>query len=182
MRVFIAIDIIEDIKKQLGTIEEKLKPLAMKAKWVNPDNLHLTLKFLGELEENKLLVIKDKLTKIIEKFPTINLVLENFGFFPNQHKPRVFYISCKEDSNLKGLVNQIEAELIEEGFTKEDKFKEHITLARFKDKNDLADLLQELEKIKLTGSFIVNDITVFKSTLSSLGPIYQALFRIPLKS
>ncbi len=90
MRTFIAIDLPDSIKEKINSLQTKLKNCDPSAKWVRPANMHLTLKFLGEVEQEKIPQIKKILEKVAAKHRALNVALEAFGFFPNEKRPRVF--------------------------------------------------------------------------------------------
>src|SRR3989338_3133701 len=167
MRAFIAIDIGENLKNKLSQIQENLKECDLDFKWVKPENLHLTLKFLGEIEEKKLLEIKKIIEETAFSQKSFKLSFETFGFFPDSRRPRVFFVSTDNQDLLKTLVQQLEINLGKiglpcpacrqaggrQGFPAENRFQSHLTLARIKVRKNLETLLENLEKIKLEGNF-----------------------------
>lgn len=177
MRTFISIDLPFSIKKKISQIQENLKKCDLAFKWVKSDNIHLTLKFLGEVEAEKLEQIKKILTKTSRSFKTFQVNLESFGFFPNAKKPRVFFISTNHQELLKSIADKLEEELTILGFEKEGRFKSHITLARIKDKQNLKCLKKELENIKLEEKFAVEEIILYKSTLTPEGAFHEVIFK-----
>ncbi|MFH1771722.1 MAG: RNA 2',3'-cyclic phosphodiesterase [Candidatus Omnitrophota bacterium] len=181
MRTFIAIDIPREIKKRLVSYQETFKACRINAKWVNIDNSHLTLKFLGEVNEERIDIIKQIIDSSARLYDSFNVKLKSFGFFPDQKKPRVFFVSTDNEKGLKRLSLTLEEKLSDLGFAKEGKFKSHITLARFKSLDDLSCLINEIEKIVPEGNFSVDHISLYKSTLTSKGPIYDEIYRANLK-
>lgn len=175
MRLFIAIDIPDNIKNTLFIIQTKLKSCNLEAKWVTPKNLHVTLKFLGEVEEK----VIPELIKIIDevnvKFTPFTVKLKEFGFFPNPRRPQVFFISTDQELKLKNIALLLEEKLESLGIKKEGKFKAHITIARIKSPKNIGCLIKGIETLSLNAAFSLEQIALIKSTLKSCGPIYERI-------
>ncbi|MBU1112480.1 MAG: RNA 2',3'-cyclic phosphodiesterase [Candidatus Omnitrophica bacterium] len=180
MRAFIAIDLPENLKNQLAQIQNDLKSCDLDLKWVKPENLHLTLKFLGDIDEKQLLEIKKIIKGIAFNQKTFEVSLEAFGFFPDSRKPRVFFVSTTNQDLLKTIVNRLETGLGKIGFPIEGRFKSHLTLARIKSSKNLETLLQNLKEVSLEGVFTVKEIAVYESRLKPTGPVYEKIARISL--
>lgn len=172
MRLFIAIGLPDDIKQKIAALEESLQEISLNAKWVEPANLHLTLKFLGNCPTEKIVPIKEVIATTARKFKSFTPALKEFGFFPNPKRPRVFFIHTSEETTLKSIAQDLEEGLEKIGFPKEDRFKSHITLARFKSPKNINSLAARLKDIPLGDSFGVTEITLFESTLTPEGPLY----------
>jgi 2'-5' RNA ligase len=181
MRLFIAIDLPQDLKENLSRIVTKLKKCDADAKWVEPQNLHLSLKFLGETSEDKVKNIEEILNAAGKKHSALELNLENFGFFPDDIRPRVFFLTTDKEEELKKICSSLEDTLQNIGFEKDERFKSHITLARFRSAKNIEALKSELESIKIKGKFNVNEIALFKSILKPQGPIYEKIFSASFK-
>ncbi|MFH1442120.1 MAG: RNA 2',3'-cyclic phosphodiesterase [Candidatus Omnitrophota bacterium] len=183
MRAFIAIELPKEIKSALAKIQEELKSSNDDVRWVEPKNIHLTLKFLGEIDEEKF----NKLTKIIDDIvKTKNIFhmnLSSFGAFPDIKYPRVIWAGAdKGDAELKVIVKELENKIQKIGIPKENRaFSSHITIGRVRsglNKDKLKQKLEELSKTtpaRKTVEFEVKKITLFKSTLTSKGPIYETI-------
>jgi len=146
-------------------------------KFTELENLHLTLKFLGEIEENKLEDVKKELQKI--KFNSFEVSLGDLGFF-SERRFRILWIKLlgKEIWDLQGEIDKIMEEV---GFKKEDRFMSHITLARIKeviDKNILLDYVKNLKHRPI--KFEVKDFILKKSELKIEGPVYSDIERYDL--
>src|SRR3989344_3979289 len=130
MRVFIALDLNEEIRNYLFEVENELKKiLKAKIKWVDKSKIHVTLKFIGEIKEEKINEIKERLRKI--NFEKIILELNEIGFFPNKNKPRVIWVGLKDEKKVIELQKKIDENLIDL-FSSEQKFSAHLTLGRIK--------------------------------------------------
>jgi len=181
MRLFIAIDIPEDLKEKLARVRAKLKECGLDAKWVNASNIHMTLKFLGEAPEEKLDEIKSIVNATAGNFGKLELNVGDFGFFPNETSPRVFFISTDKEEILKNISLQLEDRLESLGFPKEGRFKSHLTIARFRTKKNIDCLKNEIKGMAIEAKFAVCEIILFKSLLTPAGPVYEKIFCAPLK-
>jgi 2'-5' RNA ligase len=182
MRTFIAIELPEEVKEYLRRLQGKLKKCDADVKWVAPQNIHLTLKFLGEIDEKKAGEIEEILTKTARQNPSFQIRASSIGGFPGLSSPRVIWIGIdKGDSEVKNIAKKLETSLELIGIPREERgFSSHITIGRTKsslNRTSLAKLLNELKETPQTENieFTVNKITFFKSTLTPQGPIYEAL-------
>jgi len=177
MRAFIAISIPEDIKERIHELQRKLPDRNLKI--VAKENLHITLKFLGNIDEQMLENISSKLINLIKtkNIKPFKVKIAGIGFFPNEKFIRVVWIDCKSNE-LKILGDRISKSLTGLGFSPEE-FKSHLTIARVKGRTDLEDFFKSYKNEEL-GSFIVKDIVIYKSELTSKGPIYTEKLRLRL--
>lgn len=188
MRTFIAIDLSQEIKKVLSRLIEELDEMDKehkKIRWIKKEGMHLTIKFLGDIENEKISLIEKALKNISEKFEPFVLKLKGTGTFPPRSKnPRVLWIGIKEEETLKALQYQIEAELEKLSFPRESrKFHPHLTLGRVKVFSSLRQTLLLLEKYRerIFGEMKVEKITFFQSKLKPTGAEYSILSEFELK-
>lgn len=179
VRSFIAIELTKEIKDKLNKIQDELEKSNADVKWVEPENIHLTLRFLGNVEEKKLEDIKRILEKISEKHIRFSIELSGIGAFPKISSPRVIWIGIEKGEELFQIFSELEDELNKIGFKKEERgFSAHITIGRVRSPLNRVKLSEEIKKMnsipRLSSS--VNKITLFKSTLTSKGPIYEVIF------
>jgi len=190
MRTFIAIKLPTQIKDYLASLQEELKKSGADVKWVAPDNIHITLKFLGEIDEKQLgeiSLIMDRVSSDIKGF-TVNL--DTPGAFPNIKSPRVIWMGLnKGDQQLKTIAKELEERIEKLGIPKEDRaFSSHITLGRTRsglNRDKLIAALQIASKPRnqtQTSEFPVTSVTLFKSTLTPKGPIYEVVKESSLKT
>ena len=131
MRLFVAIEIPGEIRNALAAFVKELRAVAPRAKWVRAENLHITLKFLGETEPGKVSAVEKVLGGIRNAQP-VALEFRGLGFFPNEKRPRVFWAGMEASTNLKVLAEAIDLGLHRLGFPLENcPFTPHLTLARF---------------------------------------------------
>ena len=181
IRAFIAIDVPLQLKEKLKSVQESIiKKCPLDCKWVKPENMHITLKFLGYILEEKIGLLKTALEKSA-KLPPFTIKINSFGFFPSSNNIRVFFAqSTNPPSELLRLSRSIEDNMFSVGFKKEERFHCHITLGRFKSRKNTSCLIKEIEKIKLDYQIPVKEIVLYKSTLTRLGSIYEIIFRSTL--
>ncbi|MCX6741776.1 MAG: RNA 2',3'-cyclic phosphodiesterase [Candidatus Pacearchaeota archaeon] len=168
MRCFLAIDLPEEVKEELLRIEREIQPFLV-GNFVESKNMHLTLKFLGEIDEAKLKDIRKKLKKI--KLKKFKAGLGKFGFFSPSFI-RVVWISVEPKEIIKGLYEEIEKAL----GNKPAGFESHVALVRVKKIDDKRSFLSKTLRIKIkTKGFEVKEFVLKKSTLTPNGPIYEDL-------
>ena len=176
MRTFIAIKLPADVKEQIQKFQKSLGIDGVK--WVSPENIHLTLKFLGEINESQLESVKSTVNSSIQEIKSFNISLSEFGAFPDLRRPKVLWLGVKEGKDeVTQLMINLENELAKIGFVPEGrKPVPHITIGRVKEVESL-----ELDPETSSGqgfeakSFLVESIYLIKSTLSSEGPTYTDL-------
>jgi 2'-5' RNA ligase len=180
MRTFIAFPLPVEIKETLASVQGNLRSCNLDAKWVTPERLHLTLKFLGEVPEAKLEPIREKLNSVAKEFKALSVTLEKFGFFPHERNPRIFFVATDKEEALQKIASHLEEELAQLGFAPEHRFKSHITLARFRSRKNIDCIREKIKELKIEGRFSCQDIVLFKSTLTPSGPIYEEIFKARL--
>lgn len=182
MRIFIAVDLPEAVKKEIGRIQSFLKKAAAEVKWVKEENFHFTLKFIGETPEKKLAPVSEILEKLVQDEESFELSLKNLGVFPNFNRVRVIWLGAdKGADNLKKLAQKVEENLAALGFAREEReFSGHLTLGRLKEPKNLAGLEKFLEEesLKEIPRFLVDRIKIFQSILKLTGPEYQVFKEI----
>ncbi|MDP6547339.1 MAG: RNA 2',3'-cyclic phosphodiesterase [Candidatus Woesearchaeota archaeon] len=172
MRLFIAIEIQEDIKEYLIGVQEKISNELAKVRWVNKPQMHLTLKFLGEVQPNTEGNIKEILRTV--KFKPFSVNLDSIGVFPNENYIRVVWVGLKPEEKIIELQNDID-ESLENLFGKEKDYKPHITLGRVKfiKKENKTKFVETIKNIKVEGKKIeIKDFRLIKSTSTEKGPVY----------
>lgn len=171
MRLFLAIEIPNDIKDYISQIQESFNNNGLRL--VNLDRMHLTLKFLGEVQLNKINIIKEKLNKI--KFNNFSIFLDKIGFFPNEKYIKVIWIGLKPEKEILQLQKNID-ENLKILFKKDKNFKGHVTIARVKFIENKKDFIEKLKTIAIEKKEIkVENFKLIKSTLTPEGPIYEEL-------
>ena len=184
MRAFIAIDIGDNVRGKLVQAQDRIaRTKAAKIKFVESENLHITLKFLGEITEEQAEEIKEILQKIASKYKKHEVKVRGIGVFPNYSYVRVIWAGVEGDQIIKSMVNDIEKELRKLGFKRDKDFVAHVTIGRVKFVKDKVEFMLTLKELANEdfGNFTVDAIELKKSTLTPKGPIYETIARFELK-
>ncbi|MDP8208342.1 MAG: RNA 2',3'-cyclic phosphodiesterase [Candidatus Electryonea clarkiae] len=183
MRAFIAIELPEDLRIRLAAVKDRLETGGDKIRWVKPENMHLTLKFLGEISEKQAENIGSALNKLAEEYPLTTLEIGGVGVFPRRKNPKVIWAGIKENQVIKKLHESIENIVFEEGIEKDKRpFKPHLTIGRVKQMEKTSRLPDLLDEVELeTVNVPVKHITLFRSKLTPEGPIYTRLTKAELQ-
>lgn len=175
MRLFTGIPASDVLKNQ---VDKVLKEKPFKASWVKSENLHITLKFLGEVEEGKARSIIENFDKMVKPLKYKVLPYEGASSFPDEKRPRVLFLKFLEDQELMDYQREIENLFLKEGFKREEReFKIHLTLARFKFPPDREEFKNFIEKLSMEPfvPFEVSKVVLFESILKPEGPLYNPL-------
>jgi|TARA_B100001013_G_scaffold343020_1_gene269981 2'-5' RNA ligase len=176
MRVFIAVEISDE--KILNKIQSFQEDLEINAKPTKTNQIHFTLQFLGEIDEEKCEKVKELLKEIT--FSQFDLSLKGVGGFPNLKNPRVIWIGTdkKGAEKLIEITREIGMKLTSLGFEKDKKFKPHLTVFRVKNKiDDISSQMKKYEAIEF-GTQLITKIKLKRSILSLRGPEYSDLLEI----
>lgn len=183
IRAFIAIEIDPQLVRQISAVVTDLQPRIPGIRWVSQANFHLTLKFLGDIEENKIEPIALALELALRPFPRFTINAKDLGVFPNLKRPRVLWIGL-EGKKLLELASKIETALAPLGFGPEKKrFKPHLTVGRWRQFDRASrKFLEELEKWQghEFGESTVAEVIFFQSELKREGSVYHQLRVITL--
>ena len=174
----------QEINKCVMELKKNLPPVL---RWVDIENIHITLKFLGEFNSNDIAPLKNKLETVLSTANQFSLTFQNLGVFPNERKPKVVWIGINSPSQLKLLFEEVEKAAFALGYPIEERgFSPHITLGRVKNDVNNQDLFQigrfiQNRKVGEICKSQVKGVTFFQSKLSPAGPVYSELFFIGLK-
>ncbi len=149
-----------------------------RVKWVDPKNIHLTVRFLGDTDDKLVPKIARLMDEVASPFPAVEASIARLGAFPNLNRPRVIWAGIDgELEPLEKMAHQIELAVRKLRFEKESKgFKPHLTLARVRDPRDVGRLPAEIENYRVQRTPLLLDrLVLFKSTLTPRGPIYDRL-------
>ncbi|RLE45068.1 RNA 2',3'-cyclic phosphodiesterase [Candidatus Woesearchaeota archaeon] len=170
MRLFIAIDLPEHVKDYLELVKREFSRYFL-AKWVRRENIHLTVKFLGEVKDELVDELINRLNRI--KIKPFKLCIDSLGVFPSERFARVLWAGFDASSELIDLRRQIDSEL---PFGDEKEFKAHATIARIKKIKDKKGFVEKLRKFEIERlCFEVKCFVLYKSTLTPEGPIYEVV-------
>jgi 2'-5' RNA ligase len=184
MRLFIAIELPDEIKRGIFAIQEQLKKSGADAAWTRPEGIHLTLKFLGDVAEEKVPDIKGAMTGAVQSAGRFRLDVAGAGAFPNVKSPRVLWLGVRGDvERLAALQSSVEGAMVKLGVGPEDRiFNPHLTLARIKFLRPRFSWQQAIEGIKdvRLGGIEVTAVSLMKSDLHPKGAVYTEIGRVEL--
>ena len=179
IRTFVAIPLKQDIISRIEKVHEELRSIPADVKWVRPKSIHLTLKFLGNIDEGEIDDIAQAIQNGVRTFQFWPVYIKNLGAFPSLRNPRVVWIGIEDKSSkIITLQNQIEKELSKLGFEQEKRrFSPHLTLGRVKSPRGKRDLIHYLvdERERTFGELGVDRVVLFRSDLKPSGAIYTVL-------
>ncbi len=177
MRLFVALDLPDAVRHALAESIERLRPGSQHARWVRPESMHLTLKFLGHVEAEKLTSIRDALESVHSK-SAMDLRYRGLGFFPSERRPRVIWSGVEASPNLSELVAALETAVEPLSFERESRsFFPHITLARLNPDEGANNLVAAAESLKSYdfGSARESELHLFESVTKRSGAEYKKL-------
>lgn len=185
MRSFIAIELTEPIRSSLKELQQDFIRCGTDVRWVKPGNIHLTLKFLGEIEDKNIRDIVKKIDIACRKYMVFRIEISGTGVFPNTRAPRVLWVGVDDEGALVGLQGEIEKGISSLGYKTENrKFVPHITLGRFRSSYGKAGLIKEVESRKSGrfGSMEVRSVCLMRSDLGLSGARYTKIAEAFLSS
>lgn len=185
-RLFVAIKLEDALKKRLKECQDRLKEAGSDVGWVDVQNIHITLKFLGYIEEEYLTRVKEIIKKSVQDIRPIYLNFRGIGGFPKFQRPRVVFVMVEDNMGCLATINS----RLEEGFQalgveKEDRvYEPHLTLGRVKSPHNIERLVKLMEKYRdeSFGEELVSSILLMQSQLTPKGPIYTKLEDFPLNT
>lgn len=182
MRLFVAVEILPEIRDQIAEFVSRLKPHLSNVRWSRPEGLHITLKFLGNVPGERRPAIEAKLQSINAQ--SFSLSVRDAGVFPNPKSPRVLWVGLHAAKDLADLAGQIDAVMVELGFEREKRaFTPHITLARFSDRGKRSDITAALSATPKAGfgTMTATEFHLYESKLSPQGSRYIKLATFALR-
>lgn len=185
MRTFLALELSAAVRDQLVALQERLAEAADDVKWVEPENLHLTLLFLGEVQDRDLPALCRAAQKAVAERPAFALNVEGAGCFPNARRPRVLWVGVGSGADeVVAVHDALEAALLDLGcYRREERqYTPHVTLGRLRGEpadDRLAGALQKLRSFR-AGECPVREVRVMSSQLTTKGPTYTVLGRARL--
>lgn len=177
-RVFIAVKVDPDtgLMRMISTLKSAL--LKENIRWVDPVNIHITMAFLGDTEDEKIKILAGMLKERCSGFAEFDFMLAGAGVFKNYRDPRIIWAGIKSPEKLYALENKISEGLKSTGFVIEEReFKPHLTLGRIKSCKDTGNLKTFLERYKDIEfqKVEVKEVILYESILTLTGPIYKSL-------
>ncbi|HKV27791.1 MAG TPA: RNA 2',3'-cyclic phosphodiesterase [Candidatus Acidoferrales bacterium] len=177
MRLFVALDVPEQTRRSLDETIRRFENVCHGARWMRAESIHATLKFIGHVDETKLPAIKESLAKVKLSGP-VEIAFRQFGYFPEERHPRIFWLGIIAGPNLAALAAVIASNLESIGIPREKRdFKPHLTLARFKTDEGLAKLRQMTASLPHQGfgGAVATEFHLYESMLKSDGAVHTKL-------
>jgi RNA 2',3'-cyclic 3'-phosphodiesterase len=186
LRTFLAVDVGKPLRDRLVTLQESLARSGAEVKWVEPENLHVTLLFLGEVDEREVIDVCRAVAASCARHDRFALSVETVGCFPNARRPRVVWAGCGVGGpELVALHDALEPPLQALGcYRREERqFTPHVTLGRVKSEGGGPALAAALQRKAdwQGGETDVREVLVMSSELTSQGPVYAVLSRAKLR-
>jgi len=182
MRTFVAIELPEEIRREIGKVQDMLKKdeEPSRIKWVEVENIHLTLKFLGELSAERVQDLSRGVEEALVGYSPFPISFKEIGAFPNWGRARVIWIGVEEGKEgVTRIQRKIEDSLARLQFEPEERsFQPHITIGRVKEGRGI---LKNPGVVFKSEPFPVGHVSIMKSTLTPKGPIYERIRVVPLK-
>lgn len=182
MRLFVALAVSDEVRKSLTALLNELRRADFKPRWVDPESLHVTLKFIGHIADEQLSSIAGALLKLTAP-AQIALEVRGIGFFPNDHRPTVIWVGIQASAELAALATRVDQALAACGVPRETRpFAPHLTLARLKEPR-LSEPLRTLlanSKDRVFGTQVAKEFHLMESKTKSTGAEYTTLRSFPL--
>ena len=179
IRGFVAIEIPEAIQTRLISVQDELRERIRGGSWVKRGNIHLTLKFLGDVTPNQIGTIKNAINHAVDARSPFSMEIGGIGAFPNLTRPRIIWAGVKTGAeDVTAIAREVDIGLSHHGYERDDKpFRPHFTLARFKRRINLkpfVDVFQRYDTIN-GATMVVKQIRIVQSRLMSSGAVYTPL-------
>ncbi len=184
LRCFIAVTLPAPLKQSVGKMMRSLRETGADVKWIPEQNLHITLKFLGATDEEKIEEITGALRKKISPRPAFYITIGGVGSFPGGRHPRVIWVGIQEYGPLEYIYSDVEEAMTKFGYPPEDRpFSPHLTIGRVRSGKRLPEVLKRLDELRAASfdGFEVKGVTLMKSDLKPGGAEYSSLAEIPLE-
>lgn len=189
IRAFIAVDLSPQILEKIARVSAQLQEQGknLPVRWVPIDNIHLTLKFLGNVSLTNLDFLKNSLSELVGRFQPCEIGVRGIGAFPKPQRPRVVWIGLEVPPELVTLQRSIEQETVRLGYPREDRgFSPHLTIGRVKQNASTQEMrslttLIEGTKVGFLGTMRINDVHLYRSDLKPGGAVYTRIFTAPLQ-
>jgi 2'-5' RNA ligase len=180
IRAFIAVPLPPMVRSAIAKLIRFLQTTVEETKWTEPENLHITLKFLGDVSLNDLPEIIKAMKQTAAKVEPFDIEIAGCGAFPNWETPKTIWVGCEQndDKDLSQLAETLETDFFNIGFAKEPRrFSPHLTLGRIKNHHSVDAIEIPHRSYGYCG---VDEIILYSSELTKRGPIYDELAVVPL--
>ena len=183
IRCFISVTLPDDVRRPMADLIAELKKTKPDVSWVPAENIHLTLKFLGNIDDSLIPLIKERITKKLSHYNAFYIKIVGVGCFPSERRPRVLWIGVERSDLLNSIQKDMEAEVEEFGFAPEDRpFSPHLTFGRVRSQRGIAEMLRRVTEFRTAdfGLVEVKSIHIMKSDLKPTGAEHTSIAAIPI--
>src|SRR5262249_2148089 len=183
MRTFIAIEIPSEVKSAFAALQDEVRRAGVDVSWTRPENIHLTLRFLGEVDERRIGEVEKVCVTSAAEFQPFTLSLNDTGVFPNARQPRVLWAGLAGGiAKAAEMGKRLDDGLALIGFEREDKdFNPHLTIGRVKSNRKTRELIALADARRVPAlSFVVTEIVLMKSELHPAGARYTPIAKVSL--
>ncbi|MEE8219131.1 MAG: RNA 2',3'-cyclic phosphodiesterase [bacterium] len=184
IRAFIAVDVPPPVQEALGELQRAMEEAGLKARWIRPQDVHVTLAFLGNVPAEQVPELRAAMEEAAQGAGPMEVRVGGVGAFPNERWPRVIWVGFEEPTGgLAALHKRLEAALVPLGYEPEDRpFRPHLTVARIKVPARAGRVVHALEAHKDVdfGKITIDRIVLYQSTLKPTGPAYTVLEEVAL--
>jgi 2'-5' RNA ligase len=184
LRAFVAIELPEKIQGDIRSLQRAFAAHRLNIRWVKPVNLHLTIKFLGDIEPSDMEPLGRVLSDTAAIHPMFHLLPQGMGIFPNIRRPRIIWTGIAGQTHiLRSIWKSVENVLVPLGFAAEKRpYRGHLTIGRVKTRMDQARLVSALRAHQdfVSESFLVKRLVMYRSELHPSGAVYTKLLEMPL--
>lgn len=184
MRLFVAINLPEEVRKAVREAVKPLEERGLPARWLNPESYHVTLKFIGEVRPDREADCVEVLRRVCSGYRPADLTLEEVGAFPSLRRPNVVWVGVDPTPQLRALKHDLEHGYASLGVDRETRaFRPHVTVARAHDDANAGEfrLLEDLARgIDLEASFTARHLDLMRSRLRSDGAVYSVEHEVSL--
>ena len=152
IRAFLAIDLDDDLKPKINRIIKEFKKTDARIKYVELTNLHLTLKFFGDIDTDGLDLLEEAISNVVSQFDSFKIKIKGCGAFPNTNRIKVIWVGIDDDAIIKDLHDSLDKEFVRLGFDKDRKFSTHLTIGRMKSaksKNKVKSTIEEFGDVEV---------------------------------
>ena len=177
MRVFLAVEIDENLLNKIYDVQRELMKCEAPVKYVETENLHCTLKFFGEIDDNKLNNVIKTIENKIKNHEPFKINIKKTGVFPNERYVRVLWLGLEDFEPFSNLQKDLDEDFVKMGFKKERSYTPHLTIGRVKgsrNKEELLEKLKDMGDVEI-GEMDISKIVLKKSELTPVGPIYTTI-------
>ena len=185
LRTFVAVEMSPDVRSRASQLITRLQGTDAKVTWVKPQAMHLTLKFLGEVDLKEIPAVCEAVSRAVKELPAFEFEAHGAGAFPSAGRPRTIWLGVRRgEEQLVALHAAIDRALGEVGFRHENRrFRPHLTLGRVRGDRDVHELGRLVaEQADFAGGIgSVDEVVVFSSELESDGPVHEPLAVAPLE-